>query len=73
MGRWSVVFVLVLALLVVTDKANGCGNAKKGGQCPDPSGFGICVEACSSDSDCTGHEKCCSNGCGHVCMTPVKD
>lgn len=30
MGRWSVVFVLVLALLVVTDKANGCGNGKAG-------------------------------------------
>ncbi|CAF0971748.1 unnamed protein product [Brachionus calyciflorus] len=34
---------------------------------------GICVEKCSSDSDCKGdltvRQKCCSNGCGHVCMS----
>ncbi len=33
---------------------------------------GTCVEQCQSDMDCgeTGH-KCCSNGCGHVCVPAV--
>ena len=41
--------------------------------CPvvDPDSFGICPEDCSSDSDCTNGQLCCSNGCGHVCMEPV--
>jgi len=43
------------------------------GACPKPTGFGICVEACSGDGDCPDNEKCCSNGCGHVCMRPGKD
>ena len=42
----------------------------KPGACPKPTGFGICVEACSGDGDCPDNEKCCSNGCGHVCMKP---
>ena len=29
---------------------------------------GICVEMCSSDQDCGGRERCCSNGCGHTCQ-----
>ncbi|XP_062977424.1 kunitz-type serine protease inhibitor B1-like [Elgaria multicarinata webbii] len=36
--------------------------------CPKPSGSGICVEECSSDASCGPGKKCCSNGCGHVCM-----
>ena len=33
--------------------------------------LGACVEACSSDSECTNGQMCCSNGCGHECMTLV--
>ena len=40
--------------------------------CPAPSGFGICVEQCSSDGDCQDGEKCCSNGCGHACQQVVR-
>ena len=32
---------------------------------------GICVDSCASDNDCNSDEKCCSNGCGHICMTAV--
>ena len=34
-------------------------------------GFGVCVEACTNDSDCKTGQLCCSNGCGHECMSPV--
>ncbi|XP_061486162.1 WAP four-disulfide core domain protein 3-like isoform X2 [Rhineura floridana] len=37
------------------------------GTCPRPTGVGICVERCSNDFSCSPGEKCCSNGCGHVC------
>ncbi len=37
---------------------------------PDDS-FATCVEECSGDSMCGNGQKCCSNGCGHVCMAPV--
>ncbi|XP_042319020.1 WAP four-disulfide core domain protein 3 [Sceloporus undulatus] len=37
------------------------------GQCPKPQGNGPCVELCASDKSCGPGEKCCSNGCGHVC------
>ena len=36
--------------------------------CPKPTGFGICVELCPVGADCGPGMKCCSNGCGHVCM-----
>ncbi|NXI62588.1 EPPI protein, partial [Anseranas semipalmata] len=26
---------------------------------------------CSTDGDCPGSERCCSNGCGQECMLPV--
>eukprot|EP00811_Abedinium_folium_P016199 NODE_25140_length_598_cov_1.384289.p1 GENE.NODE_25140_length_598_cov_1.384289~~NODE_25140_length_598_cov_1.384289.p1 ORF type:complete len:158 (-),score=21.22 NODE_25140_length_598_cov_1.384289:40-513(-) len=41
-------------------------------RCPavDDRSIGICVEACASDSSCPVGRLCCSNGCGHVCMSP---
>ena len=33
---------------------------------------GTCTEECQHDQDCHGEGKCCSNGCGHVCMTPIQ-
>ena len=41
----------------------------KPGKCPKP-GFGICINRCNSDSDCSGTLKCCSNGCGRTCQRP---
>lgn len=39
--------------------------------CPLINEFGICVELCSFDDDCSSGQVCCSNGCGHVCKTPI--
>ena len=40
--------------------------------CPNvqPGSVGICLQNCSSDSDCTNGQKCCSNGCGRACTQP---
>ena len=41
--------------------------------CPKVDSAGVCLEDCSSDSDCPeDDDKCCSNGCGHVCMTGLE-
>ena len=43
-------------------------------ECPAPGeGFGACIELCTSNSNCTGGQLCCSNGCGRQCMSPVED
>jgi len=41
--------------------------------CPslEPGTAGACVEECSTHSECPEHTRCCSNGCGHVCVAPV--
>ena len=43
------------------------------GMCPRVDGdvTGTCVEECQHDMDCRGRSKCCSNGCGHVCMSAI--
>ncbi|KAL6469124.1 hypothetical protein MHYP_G00226480, partial [Metynnis hypsauchen] len=50
-------------------------QTQKQGDCPAPqraSGFAAaCVESCSSDRECSGSKKCCSNGCGHTCQAPA--
>lgn len=41
-------------------------------QCPSPVGFGTCSNQCSNDGDCANEKKkCCSNGCGKQCMSPI--
>ncbi|XP_060600711.1 papilin-like [Ruditapes philippinarum] len=45
----------------------------KPGLCPEPPPFGLCVELCTSDSNCIDDYKCCPNGCGHTCQKPVLD
>ena len=66
--------------------SNGCGghscvsaertpyySPPNGSRCPlvDDNVAGTCEERCTNDSDCSGGEVCCSNGCGHVCMPPL--
>ncbi|CAC5424796.1 unnamed protein product [Mytilus coruscus] len=62
--KWSDLSVEIL---------QGMPEENKPGNCPTSMGVGICLQNCSSDSHCTGDQKCCSNGCGHVCMDPVFD
>jgi len=53
---------------------NGMWNCTKMAcecSCPEPMGFGMCVEMCMSDEDCGIGEMCCSNGCGHTCQKAI--
>ncbi|XP_062622150.1 uncharacterized protein LOC134283669 [Saccostrea cucullata] len=43
----------------------------KDGECPTLQSKGDCLEECQMDSNCTGSEKCCYNGCGYTCQKPV--
>ena len=47
-------------------------TAEKPGYCPQvpPDQVGSCAEECPHDFNCTGDQKCCSNGCGHTCQDP---
>ena len=57
---------------------DGCDMCKckdvpsKPGFCPavESDQLGSCQEECSNDDGCQGNQKCCSNGCGHVCTAP---
>uniref|UniRef100_A0A8C6UCQ9 WAP four-disulfide core domain 2 n=1 Tax=Neogobius melanostomus TaxID=47308 RepID=A0A8C6UCQ9_9GOBI len=77
--HWSVICALTLTLCIFVN-FNVCWAAKPGdkwivkpGACPRRTwGVGMCAEYCSSDSECKGALKCCSNGCGHECMEPYK-
>ena len=44
------------------------------GQCPPvlKDQAGICVDECEHDQECINDLKCCPNGCGHGCQTPIK-
>jgi len=43
--------------------------ARRVGVCPIPRvAGGTCLDLCSFDEECPWGQKCCSNGCGHICM-----
>ncbi|KOB52361.1 Uncharacterized protein OBRU01_26025 [Operophtera brumata] len=47
---------------------------QKPGTCPkqdSPKWAAACVEACSSDSQCDGTQRCCHHGCGASCSEPT--
>ncbi|XP_055351849.1 LOW QUALITY PROTEIN: papilin-like [Paramacrobiotus metropolitanus] len=47
---------------------------EKAGTCPSLEDIppGSCDRACGTDNECHGQQKCCNNGCGTTCMTPVE-
>ena len=49
-------------------------SEEKPGECPQTVSvrdYGWCVSQCRSDMNCSYDQKCCFNGCGTMCMTPV--
>ncbi|CAH6775817.1 Wfdc17 [Phodopus roborovskii] len=74
--KTATVLVLVALITIVMDMTYALPSTKglqKSGACPEllPNTAGICVEGCSGDEMCPGKMKCCSNGCGHVCKSPI--
>ena len=63
---WDRVFIYLFIYLFY--------STAKPGFCPavDIHHVGICKSECSSDRDCQGDKKCCSNGCGRICSAPVQ-
>ena len=50
----------------------GDQDEDKVGECPSVrNDTGICLQNCTYDKECAGNQKCCSNGCGHMCVEPV--
>lgn len=45
-------------------------SVNKPGDCPSLQNNTQCDLECYSDADCRGDNKCCSNGCGQVCVSP---
>jgi len=48
----------------------------KPGKCPSWDGLACAMRfdpKCRNDGDCTGEQKCCSNGCSPSCVNPVVD
>ncbi|XP_006821660.1 uncharacterized protein LOC100371432 [Saccoglossus kowalevskii] len=58
----------------MTRKVSMLTGTYKSGECPNISPYGwnsgVCVSHCTLDIDCPGDNKCCSNGCGAMCMPP---
>ncbi|OPJ85030.1 keratin-associated protein 10-7-like [Patagioenas fasciata monilis] len=52
----------------------GHNAAAKPGVCPVVlrGSLGPCLELCDTDSNCTGPDKCCTTGCGHICKPPIE-
>ncbi|KAG6450120.1 hypothetical protein O3G_MSEX006398 [Manduca sexta] len=71
MSRYLLIFVALTVVVAVCTQ--GAEAQTKPGRCPTirPGTVGTCVEACINDSSCSGNKKCCGNGCGHVCRSPV--
>lgn len=49
-----------------------CRLIDKPGVCPHlTASDGACARECYTDADCRENNKCCSNGCGFVCVHPA--
>ncbi|XP_063871699.1 papilin-like isoform X8 [Scylla paramamosain] len=67
--------------LVVAEDGSGentyravCREVNKAGRCPETNGYSYqCDNECQNDAACDGTLKCCYNGCGYSCVSPVSD
>ncbi|XP_059126682.1 WAP four-disulfide core domain protein 18-like [Peromyscus eremicus] len=78
----ATVLVLVALITMEMDKAYAMSShgapfffseLQKPGACPKwpLNTVGSCKKRCSGDESCPRKMKCCSNGCGYVCLRPV--
>ncbi|KAH8381906.1 hypothetical protein KR009_000904, partial [Drosophila setifemur] len=50
-----------------------CRDVNKPGACPAlAANASNCALECYNDADCRGDNKCCSDGCGHICVRPAR-
>ncbi|XP_039766005.1 WAP four-disulfide core domain protein 3-like [Ornithorhynchus anatinus] len=65
----------LLLLCAAVPSLEGHDVTAKRGVCPLASGdqFAQCTVLCLKDEDCPGAGKCCSNGCGWVCLEPAQE
>ncbi|KAG6938447.1 WAP four-disulfide core domain 3, partial [Chelydra serpentina] len=63
--------IVLLGLLALWAQLPPASAQVRPGACPKPQGLGLCVERCRGDYSCPPGQKCCSNGCGHVCMKAI--
>lgn len=50
-----------------------CRDINKPGACPQlPANGSNCALECYTDADCRGENKCCSDGCGALCVGPAR-
>ncbi|XP_055921966.1 papilin isoform X3 [Eupeodes corollae] len=49
-----------------------CREVNKNGICPKLSNSSDCRRECYDDADCRDDNKCCSEGCNHVCVRPYQ-
>lgn len=50
-----------------------CRDINKPGSCPQlTANASECIRECYTDADCRGANKCCSDGCGFLCVAPAR-
>ncbi|XP_044574257.1 papilin isoform X6 [Drosophila ananassae] len=50
-----------------------CRDVNKPGNCPAlAANVSNCNRECYTDADCRGENKCCSDGCGQICVLPAR-
>ncbi|XP_055618805.1 papilin isoform X1 [Toxorhynchites rutilus septentrionalis] len=49
-----------------------CRSTTKEGECPRLVNATVCQDACRTDADCRGDNKCCQAGCATVCVPPAE-
>lgn len=72
MSRGGILVFLLLSTLLFVNAGRPNQNTDKPGNCPEPTGPGICAIICQNDQECPGVRKCCTTGCGgRACAEPV--
>uniref|UniRef100_A0A8D0HNW0 WAP domain-containing protein n=1 Tax=Sphenodon punctatus TaxID=8508 RepID=A0A8D0HNW0_SPHPU len=65
--------LLLVGLLILWAELPALSAQDGQGKCPAPpaDSKGLCSQFCSTDRDCPGSERCCSNGCGRECIRTI--